>query len=60
MFDRIKAFPDGTIEYYYKDRIVVEGKDKMPIIKRKYDKDLYGAIKMDNVLSGDFGKLSIN
>ena len=48
MFDKVKAYPNGVIEYYYKDEVVVEGKNLVSTVKRKYDKDLYGAIYNNN------------
>ncbi|HSG30872.1 MAG TPA: hypothetical protein VLB82_04935 [Thermodesulfobacteriota bacterium] len=60
MFDKVKAYPNGVIEYYYKDKIVVEGKNMEPLIKRKYDKDLHGPVQITTDILNDISKPIIN
>ena len=60
MFEKIKAYPDGVIEYYYKDKVVVEGKDLVPKIKRKYDKELNGPVQFSTDIPNNISKFISN
>jgi hypothetical protein len=44
MINRIRAFPDGTVEYHFDDKVVTEGKDGNSITRIKIynKKDTYG------------------
>jgi len=41
-FDKIQAYPDGSVHYFCGDKVITTTKTAPPIIRIKTDKDIYG------------------
>ena len=57
-FERVKAYPDGTVHFIYGDRIVSQKRDEPPIIRINTHKDIYGLFDGSNNLPISIRQLS--
>jgi len=62
MLQKIIAYPNGIIKYFYNDREVVELEDDLPIITiRTYNKkDIHGTFEVPNMVRSNLTKFSLD